>query len=68
MVMNKDTMDKLASQLIVCQDEQKKLHNENERLQEQLAKLEHQHKIAHANGFEEGYKAAQRDMRLGRQR
>ncbi len=61
--MNKDTMHKLATQLLDCQDEQKKLHETIEHMREQFAEMERHHKTALENAYEEGYRAGQRDTR-----
>jgi predicted nucleic acid-binding Zn-ribbon protein len=65
MAMNKDTMNKLASQLVDCQDEQKKLRGENERLRTQLTDIERRHKTALDNAHVAGYRAGQQDAQRG---
>lgn len=55
--MNKDTMHKLATQLLDCQDERKKQHDTIERLREQLTESGRHHKTAVNNAYAEGYEA-----------
>ena len=60
-----NTMHKLATQLLDCQDDQKKQHDTIERLREQLAEIERRHKTALNNAHEAGYRAGQQDAQRG---
>ncbi len=63
-----DIAEKLAAQLLVCQDEREMLRSEIgrmktqlERLRAQLIELERKQKVALDNAYAEGYRAGKND-------
>jgi dynactin complex subunit len=50
--------EKLAAQLVVCEDEKKALRAEIERLKAQMAEMERRHKIALDKAYENGLRDA----------
>jgi hypothetical protein len=56
-------MHKLAAQLRDCQDEQKKLRDENEHLREQIAEMGQLDTTLLKRAYDEGYKAGLHDTR-----